>query len=302
MRKASMLFFALLIVWSFSACSRAAIKSDGSQTETEHADYITHTEYPTQAASPAPSPSAAEQNMPAASNASITPPENNSGKVVPLQFYTAALDYEEAPVLDETQVSGVFSERDIDGMNQVVYRRTGDNINYYTYLTVNGIDYDLGFFRVGSVSDDSFEFCGLNKAAVPGDITIYMMIRDHGVDYASTAYYGIIGGIPDLIYEIEGSGSAVQLDLDGDGVNETIVNAGGSTSDAHYVIYEWDLENGKMQYADPQKTLNCRMFNYNDAENLFYAEYMTSEQPPVTWDEFIYEYKNGALLLVDADN
>lgn len=87
---------------------------------------------------------------------------DNSGynvqkNAVELPFKMTALDYKKLPVLDKTQVSEVLKERTENEMTQALYRKTGDDWQYYSYLTIGGVSYDLGYMGYSLVDYSIFE-------------------------------------------------------------------------------------------------------------------------------------------------
>lgn len=228
----------------------------------------------------------------------LTKPQGGDWDVItvelPLQFQTETLYYKELPVIDKTQVSQTLKNKTIDGMTYTVYRKPGDDLQFYSYLTINGVDYDLGYMGYGSIGDSMLENWGLNKTPISESSPIYMMVRLHGADYVSSAFFAIKGGTPYLLYEFDGWG--IQYDIDGDGAVETTANAGGSISQ-DYIIYEWALSKKNIRYVRLKEVLKSDIVRYDDGKNLFYAE---SRDNLGKWSQSAYEYKNEYLYPTDG--
>jgi len=216
---------------------------------------------------------------------------------VELQFKTEALAYKKLPVLDETQVSEVLKERTENGITQALYRKEGDDWQYYSYLTIGGVNYDLGYMGYGMVDDSTLGRWGIEKTQISEDIPVYMFVRLNGADYVSSAYLTVMDSVPYLLYEFDGWG--IQYDIDKDGEIETTANAGVSTS-PYYILYEWDINNKSIRYARLTEALNCDTVAYLSDKNLFYAS-SRNEDTGGYDTPLAFAYKTGTLVRMEGD-
>lgn len=236
--------------------------------------------------------------------------------VIPLQFKTEKLNYKKLPVLDESKVTSYVCEAGSEDITQGFYKADGNigaditdyytygnaeiDGEYYSYLIIGGIKYDLGWVGyVGGNKDYMLGTYGINSTDITWDTPVYQLNRTFGLSAMTTSYLTIDKGVPYIIFDIPGRG--IQYDIDGDGTIETTANAGGSTSQ-DFVLYEWDMQDKSIRHVRLMDLLDPGENGYNITaygtdENLFRA--FSRDQESGEWTQSAYEYKAGKLIPVE---
>ncbi len=227
---------------------------------------------------------------------------------ISLQFETKALDYKKLPLLDESKVTQYIGEDKSGCITQGFYKakyNTGnditdyftygyDDIGCYSYINIDGLKYDLGWMTYDGNNDKKLLLWtyGIKETDINSETPIYKVQRLFGLSAPTTSYLTIENNVPYILFDTPGWGE--EYDLDGDGVPESIANAGtGIWQD--YVIYEW-LPGGKtIRYTRPADVLNCDVVTYFADKNLF-AAYTYDQIEGKFGSEIMYRYKDGNLI------
>lgn len=216
-------------------------------------------------------------------------PAPSSSAQYEINFETNPLQFIQAPLFDKdhTEIKTI----DCDGLLFTIYQLPDDSYYFYLYVTVAGINYDLGVIGSGGPDIDSCHsiFAPLiQKISISATDTIYEVIRGENFDVITTTYFSIDNDIPILLYSIPGIGE--QYDIDQDGQVETIANGGLSTS-PNYLLYEWALDAGEIHIADLRTQLSCDTVVFDDAALSFDA----GKRIDAEWYHDYYKYVGGYL-------
>ena len=230
---------------------------------------------------------------------------------IPLQFRTGALDYKKLPLLDESKVTQYIGEGESNGITQGFYKARGntgyditdyftygdEDRGYYSYIVIGGVKYDLGWVSYeGSDKDYLLRVYGIKSADIRLDTPVYKVQRLYGLAAPTTSYLTIENGIPYIIFDTPDW--SAEYDLDGDGVLETVANAGTGTS-PDYVIYEWSPSDKTIRYVRLTDALDCDIVTYLGDRNLFSAYSYDDENTAGRFGpESMYQYKDGKLIQV----
>ena len=204
-------------------------------------------------------------------------------------FETKPLQFTYAPLFDKDYTA--IKTIDCDGLLFTIYQLPDDSYYFYLYVTVAGINYDLGVIGSGGSDIDSCHSIFdplIQKTSISATDTIYEVIRGENFDVVTTTYFSIDNDIPILLYSIPGIGE--QYDIDQDGQVETIANGSLSTS-PNYLIYEWALDAGEIHTADLRKQLSCDTVVFDDAALSFDA----GKRIDAEWYHDYYKYVGGYL-------
>ena len=228
---------------------------------------------------------------------------------ISLQFRTEALDYKKLPLLDESKVTQYIGEGESNGITQGFYKARGntgyditdyftygdEDRGYYSYIVIGGVKYDLGWVSYeGNDKDYLLRVYGIKSADIRLDTPVYKVQRLYGLVAPTTSYLTIENSIPYIIFDTPDWGE--EYDLDGDGVPETIANAGTGTSQ-DYVIYEWSPSDKTIRYVRLTDALDCDIVTYLDDRNLFSAySYDDENTAGIFGSESMYQYKDGKLI------
>ncbi len=188
-------------------------------------------------------------------------------------FTELKLYNQELPVITLRDDQLIF-EVDRNGITQGFYRSDEGN-KFYSYLSIGGVKYDLGY--VGYGTDGEYSDM-LTATDIASDMPVYQQTMAYGAAVTATSYYIVRDNIPYLLYTMPGTGS--QHDLDGDGSVETVSNAGEPIFPEDF-IYEWHMQTGTIDILPLTEALDCDEASYNPDDNLIHTY------------NFIYDGKGG---------
>ena len=162
---------------------------------------------------------------------------------IELQLQRKALDYKKLPLLDESRVTKYIGEGESGGIPQGFYKAKGntgyDITNYFTYG-----DEDRGYYSYGIIGDSKYDLgwvtyegnddkeyllktYGIKNTDIKLETPIYKVQRLFGLSASATTYLTTYNDVPYIIFDTPGWSE--EYDLDGDGLMETVTNAGTGT-------------------------------------------------------------------------
>ncbi len=220
------------------------------------------------------------------------------------EFTEQKLFDQKLPVLS-LEEHQIICEGKIDGITQGFYRsdeKSETGIEFYSYLSIGGVKYDLGYVGYGSDGEreDMLKSCGFTETDIDSETPVYRQLRILGAAAAETSYFTIRDDIPYLLYDMPGIGG--QYDLDGDGSVETVSNAGSSVF-IQDVLYEWHTGAETVGLLPLSEALGCDIASYNPDDNLIYTYHFIYDdkggvtEPPAKGS--LYRYTGGKLVRSD---
>jgi hypothetical protein len=202
------------------------------------------------------------------------------------------------PVLTLREDQIIYEEK-ADGITQGFYRSYEDSEvgnEFYSYLSIRGIKYDLGYAGYDADGGGYHSMlCTLTD--IDSETPVYQQVRIYGLTALETSYITIRNNVPYLIYNMPGTGS--QYDLDDDGDAETVSNTGTSLFPEDF-IYEWDVQNGTVSLLPLTEALGCDIASYDADDNLIraytfkYDDNGGISEPPIEGPS--YRYARGGLV------
>lgn len=227
------------------------------------------------------------------------PAEYTPIKQLDVAFTVEKFRNEPFPVFDR-QHTVVYTDT-LDDFTYTIYQVKGDK-QYYLYITVGGVDYDLGIVSADSWHDmDRFKTSRLHTTKISSQMSVYKLVRSMYM-LSTTTYFTIQDHVPVLLYSIEMAttpGEEYNLDLDENA--ETISNHGGTTS-ANFWIFDWDINSGEVRIADLREQLDCIQFEYDPETGCLLA--VTNDRSPLgrwVWTDHPYLYREGKLIYVGEE-
>ena len=174
---------------------------------------------------------------------------------IPPSFSERKLYNQKLPVLDESQVTQIICEGQINGVTQGFYRSIKGETN--SYLSLGGIKYDLGYVGYGTGDEyvDMVKSCGMSLTKIHSKTPVYQQTKILGAAAATTSYLTIKDNIPYLLCDMPGIGG--QYDIDGDGAAETPFQIPAPPLFVEDVLYEWHIEAGYVGLLPLTEALNC---------------------------------------------
>ena len=214
-----------------------------------------------------------------------------------ITFVTEPLRNDPLPVFDQKHTvvdSGICGD-----IGFTIYQLKGDP-SYYLYITVNGVNYDLGAVDAGGapIQDiEHFKSYILQRTEISEDIAIYKL-RSSYYRLLTTVYFSIRNDVPVVLCSIDDVvGSGEECDLDWDGRMETVCAHGGSTNFDCW-IYEWDVDSGKVHIASVNELLCCYQSQYVARMGGYISAGYRTVNPDNSqeWDHRAYVYRGSWLV------
>lgn len=211
--------------------------------------------------------------------------KSTSQKLIKLDFIKENLSETPLPNLIYQNAKDIIGENSLDGITQIFYSIVADSDEQiYSYLIINGRYYDLGKVSYDAIHlEDYF----LYPTHITSENTVYKWMTLLGANYSRSNYIMIKNGIPYLIMSIDGNTS--EQDIDNDGEIETVSTYGTA---AETIIYEWDIANKGISFANLNKALNSLSVVFLSGKNQFEA-YIQNIKGKYT--SILYKYEKGML-------
>ncbi|SCY89506.1 hypothetical protein [Alkaliphilus peptidifermentans] len=209
-------------------------------------------------------------------------------ELVKMNFIKENLSETPLPSLFSQNVKDILLENSLDGITQVLYTAITDNDNQvYSYIRIDNSYYDLGQVSyTATYLEDYF----LHPTDIAGESTIYKWSELHGANYTLSKYITIKNGIPYLIRSIDGH--TFEQDIDNNGNIETVASHGTAVET---IIYEWDIANKSISFANLNHGLNSPSVVFLDEKNLFEAAIQNSKGK---YKSVLYKYDEGMLYSI----
>lgn len=194
------------------------------------------------------------------------------------------------------------AETDLPDARQVFYRDTAaelPNLDIYSFIEINGIDYALGKVGYGDASvfpnmAEQLAFSLFAGILSQTDTQMFTQYKFAGAKNDSIGFYVIKNGAPTQVAEI--TGVIDYSDVDGDGIDEVVSSDHGAMAE-HITISKFDAESGLLRQANIAELLGvdsvaCR-------ESLWFTQSIDMATS-ASREGYIYRLSNGKFVPIYA--